>query len=388
VRAAAIRRLSEELALTLGTPEVTVRRAPEGLGIEFPRRDPHPVRFLETLAAAKPLPEATALLGLSEEGVPLLTKLSSPDVAHVLIAGTTGSGKSVLLRTIVASLVLSHSPDSLRVVCLDPKDRAFRLLVGMPHLLRPPLSKQGEISEVLRSLERLMEVRDKHREAHPRVVVLIDELADIIMTVDAADKPLTRLAQRGREAGIHLVAATQRPSAAILSGLMRANFPLRLVGRVVSAADARIAAGRYGTGAETLTGRGDFLAVYGGQIRRFQAAYAEGREMETLLADRRTGPTAEDLLPGVETEERADSSGRDIADLARRLAPWWAENGNEYGCKSGACRYLFGDDVRYAGYYAGLTDRVIKALESTTTSSSQASLVEPDADVKERVDLR
>ena len=120
----------------------------------------------------------------------------------------------------------------------------------------------------------------------PRIIVLIDELADLVRQGGAAVTDLlTRLLQRGREAGIHVVAATQRPSAAVLSGLMRANFPLRLVGRVVSADDARVASGRAGTNAHLLHGRGDFLALGGGEeLVRFQVAYIGEKALQQQLS--------------------------------------------------------------------------------------------------------
>jgi S-DNA-T family DNA segregation ATPase FtsK/SpoIIIE len=240
-----------------------------------------------------PIPVSTALLGLTADGVPLLARLSSPEVAHVLIAGTTGSGKSALLRTIAMSLALAHRSDVLRTLCIDPKRRTFQTLSRLPHLTRPPITEMPEAIEALHSLVRTMEIRDRRGETPdaeygtsvPRLIVLIDELADLIMQ---GGKPvaelLTRLLQRGREAGIHLVAATQRPSSAILSGLMRANFPLRLVGRVVSADDARVASGRAGTNAHLLNGRGDFLAISGGDLPlRFQVAYISDKELKQLF---------------------------------------------------------------------------------------------------------
>jgi S-DNA-T family DNA segregation ATPase FtsK/SpoIIIE len=212
-------------------------------------------------------------------------RLSSPEVAHLLVAGTTGSGKSVLLRTMATSLVLSQSPRTLRLLCLDPKGRTFRALQDVPHLTRPVVSEPVEAREALHSLLHTMELRDRRgelpademttasRTGVPRVLVFIDELADLIMAEgDAITEAITRLVQRGREAGIHLIAATQHPSAAILSSLMRANFPLRLVGRVASASDARVATGRGGTNAHQLQGRGDFLAVTGDHPIRFQVA--------------------------------------------------------------------------------------------------------------------
>jgi S-DNA-T family DNA segregation ATPase FtsK/SpoIIIE len=167
-------------------------------------------------------------------------------VAHILVAGTTGCGKSVLLRTLAASLILTQRPGAVSLLAIDPKGRTFPAGFACPHLLRPVITASAEASELLRSLVLLMKARDERRESQPLIVVLIDELADLVMSDAGVESALLRLTQRGREAGIHLVAATQRPSAAILSGLVRANFPLRLVGRVVSPEDAQIAAGQGG----------------------------------------------------------------------------------------------------------------------------------------------
>ena len=132
--------------------------------------------------------------------------------------------------------------------------------------------------------------RDAAARSLPRLVVAVDELADLLQT---GGKPvadaLTRLTQRGREAGIHVVAATQRPSAALVGGLMKANFPVRLVGSVVSPEDAKVAAGVAGSEAERLLGRGDFLLIAKGQMIRFQAAYAADDELATIVARIREG---------------------------------------------------------------------------------------------------
>lgn len=286
IRVSTIRRLREDLALALRVPSLQVDRGQEGLVLAFPHPDPHPVKLLDLLSEVLPLPPSAAVLGMTEEGVPLLIRLSSPDVAHVLIAGTTGSGKSSLLRTIALSLIVAHPPEDLQLMCIDPKGRVFPAFGEAPHLLRPPVREVAEAMEAFASLVRLMEVRDRRGEDHPRVVILLDELADLIFQGgDEVASPLTRLAQRGRQAGLHLVAATQRPSAAVLSGLLRANFPLRLVGRVASTNDALVAAGRGGTDAHLLEGRGDFLAVGGGTTPlRFQAAYVTEEEVREEIA--------------------------------------------------------------------------------------------------------
>jgi S-DNA-T family DNA segregation ATPase FtsK/SpoIIIE len=238
------------------------------------------------LRDAHDLPPVTALLGLAEDGTPLYIRLPSPDVAHVLVSGTTGSGKTALLRTMVLSIAMRHAlDDELALVLVDPKGgRAFGCLGGLPQLARPVVVSVDEAVEALRSLVRLMEKRDHAALSRPAVVVIIDELADLMMVGGAEpEQLLTRLVQRGREAGIHIVGATQKPSAAVIGGLIKSNFPVRLVGKVTSARDAQTAAGWPGTGAERLLGKGDFLAVATGSVYRFQAAYANDSQIAELV---------------------------------------------------------------------------------------------------------
>ncbi len=307
IRYAKIRRLADDLALALHVPTLRIDRSEKGVVLEFDHPNPRPVSLLKLLPQVMkdehghpdPLPDSTALLGLTEDGIPLLARLASPQVAHILVAGTTGSGKSVLLRAIALSLLMTYSADTLRMICLDPKGRTFRSFEGAPHLLRPPVNEMPEALEALRSLLRAMEVRDRRGKSAPCVAVLIDELADLIFTGgDDVTESLTRLVQRGREAGIHVVAATQRPSSAIMTGLMRANFPLRLVGKVVSASDARVASGRGGTDAHLLSGRGDFLAVGGGESEplRFQVAYVGEEEIRQEIV--KLQKSTRSALPG------------------------------------------------------------------------------------------
>jgi S-DNA-T family DNA segregation ATPase FtsK/SpoIIIE len=291
----AVKSLADDLALAMQAPNLTIQRGKEGIVLEFSNPNPTLVKLTTLLPEVMPLPSATALLGQTDAGMPLLARLSSPEVAHILVAGTTGSGKSALMRTIALSLAVGHRADTLRLMCLDPKGRTFAALIGTPHMARPPIQATAEALEALRSLVRVMELRDRRRETPdlspqgraPRIVVMIDELADLIMQGGAAlSDALTRLLQRGREAGIHIIAATQRPSSAVLNGLMRANFPLRLVGKVVSADDARVASGRAGTNAHLLTGRGDFLAVSGGDDPlRFQVAYISEKELQQYMGE-------------------------------------------------------------------------------------------------------
>jgi S-DNA-T family DNA segregation ATPase FtsK/SpoIIIE len=280
--------LTEEVALALGTPSARITRENGTLSLEIPRADSRFVSLAELnqrlendegLKHALSIP-GTAILGLDNEGVPLLLRLSSPDVAHCLIAGTTGSGKTELARTLVVSLVMHQKPRDVQIAIFDPKGHSFALLANTPHLLFPIVSNTQDTIDRLEYLLNEMERRDQTQVTRPRIVILIDELADILqMGGKTLDNLLTRIVQRGRSAGISVVACTQKPSAAAVGSLMRANFPVRMVGRVTSPNDALVAAGIGGTGAEKLAGRGDFLLIAGGQTLRFQAAQSNPRDL-------------------------------------------------------------------------------------------------------------
>lgn len=285
-----IKGLSEELAAALDTPDCRIARRGAAIDVEIPRDDPELVRLIPLLRRLKGevVPPATAVLGLADDGAPLLIRLPSPDVAHVLVAGTTGSGKTTLLETMIVSLVMMNRPDDLSLVLLDPKGRGFSVFDRLPHLARPVIRHVGEAKEALHSLLRLMERREEQGTGdRSHLVVVMDELADALMTGGCdVQEPLTRLLQRGRDAGIHIVGATQKPTASVLGSLVQANFPVRLVGRVASASDARVASGWSGTGAERLDGRGDFVAVAEGRVRRFQVAFVTRGEIQELTQSR------------------------------------------------------------------------------------------------------
>ena len=276
--------LTEEVALALGISSARLTRANGTLSIEVPRSDSRFITLAdldrrlqsdERLHRALASP-GTAILGIDNEGVPLLLRLSSPEVAHCLIAGTTGSGKTELARTMISSLVAHHRPRDIQLALFDPKGHGLAPFAALPHLLFPIVQEPEQALERFDWLVSEMERRDAERIERPRVVVVIDELADLMqMCGSELEALLTRLAQRGRSAGLSLIACTQKPAARVIGSLVKANFPVRLVGRVASTDDARVAAGIGGTGAEKLSGRGDFLLVASGQIIRFQAAQAK-----------------------------------------------------------------------------------------------------------------
>lgn len=413
IRFASIQRLKDDLALALKVRDLTVDRGKEGVILEFGNPNPQSVSLKALLAEVTPIPVTAALLGLTDAGVPLLVRLAAPEVAHILVSGTTGSGKTELLRTIAASLVLNHTPRLLQLLCIDPKARAFTAFADVGHLARPVITDVQTAIEALYSAVREMERRDAQqlRPDHdvPRIVILIDELTDLVMTGgEALIEQVVRLAQRGREAGIHLVAATQHPASAILGSLMKVNFPLRLVGKVASADDARVASGRAGTNAHLLNGRGDFLAIStGDQPIRFQAAYATAKTLDTLLAPARGMVTLDvtglrDWAAAhrgqsviVESEQRAtlcetpkplpmaaivsveDSVGEGAQIAIKHLRPVWAEMRETYldgdVNKSELCRVIWEGARGYNGYWQRSLDEAVTQLEkefSTSTSTS------------------
>lgn len=289
--------LSEELALRLGAPRVRVSRKGAAVQVDVPREDAQVVRLLNLCRRLKEMPKQTAILGLDESGIPLLLRLPSPEVAHVLVAGTTGSGKTALVRSMALSLAMHNRLGEVQMLFIDPKRNGFDPFIafddlggGLPHLLRPPVQEIHQAVFLLGEMVEEMVRRDRENISEPRVIIFIDELADLMeQGGKAMDRLMTRLTQRGRSAGIHIIACTQKPLAASIGSITRSNFPVRLVGSVASADDAKIAAGISGTGAEKLLGRGDFLLVAKGHVTRFQAAYVNDQEIRQIVGRMNVG---------------------------------------------------------------------------------------------------
>lgn len=210
-------------------------------------------------------PVYPAVLGVDNTGYPLIADLV--DAPHMLVAGTTGSGKSVLLNTIICGLLVRRTPARLRLVMIDPKRVELSQYKGIPHMERPPIKTAEEAVEVLEKLVAVMERRYQAMERRglknvkglelefPRVVVVVDEFADLMLTAKKKiETPIVRLAQLGRAAGIHLIIATQSPRKDVLTGLIKANVPTRIA---LTTADQResLVILDHG-GAEKLQGRG------------------------------------------------------------------------------------------------------------------------------------
>ncbi len=283
VRVAQIAGLRRDLALALSAERLRIEAPVPGrpyVGIEVPNMRTSMVRLrsiLETEAFYKVGSPLTIALGRDVSGLPVVADLGT--MPHLLIAGTTGSGKSVCIAAITACLVMNNTPDDLRIVMIDPKMVELVRFNGLPHMFGKVETDIQRILGVLRWVVAEMDRRYKlleemharnidsynrrarrHKVAEPlpRIVVLIDELADLMMTApDQTEPMLIRLAQLARATGIHLVVATQRPSTDVVTGLIKANFPARLSFAVASSVDSRVILDT--GGAESLLGHGDML---------------------------------------------------------------------------------------------------------------------------------
>jgi S-DNA-T family DNA segregation ATPase FtsK/SpoIIIE len=310
-----VKALTEEIALALDVPRVRVSRISGSLSVEVPLDDPQPIYLLNLLQDIPALPPVTAALGLSIEGDPYTLDFTSPEVTHVLVAGATGSGKTELMRSMLLSLALYNRQAHLQLALVDPKKRGFTPLDGLPHLLYPIATEAIDAETVFGHLVAEMERRDQEGvPATPRIVVAVDEVADLLMIGSKnIERYLIRIAQRGREAGIHLVLSTQKPSADAIPSALKANLPARLIGKVASGQDALVAAGVPGTNAELLMGVGDFLAVVGGRTVRFQAAYADATEIQLVHERLHTSEALEQNTttfgPAHDTREAPSPSG-------------------------------------------------------------------------------
>jgi S-DNA-T family DNA segregation ATPase FtsK/SpoIIIE len=381
VRLEKVRRLAEDLALALNVDICRVSRQAGSVAVEIPRTDPQPIRLLplqRRLRKEKALPFCTAALGLADNGAPLLVRLTSPQVAHLLVVGTTGSGKTSLVRTIIASLAMNHRRSQLNFVLIDPKRRAFGPLAGLPHLAHPVVVKPDQAGETLARLVKLMLERDQENISTPHLVVVIDEIADLFMTNPDARESFTRLAQRGREAGIHLVACTQKPTVTVMNSLAKANFPVRLVGQVTSPEEAKIATGYAGTKAELLRGPGQFLAVVGGQVTRFDAAYLDARSLAQVVAE--VGHQVEvgggcvmlpQLDPAAPERDRYATWVEMVEDMWPSLTK---KNGElKHGAKADIAHLIF--NIRStAGGYGVTVNEVLKRVRARQQGTSSVTL--------------
>lgn len=306
VRVTRVANLAQDLSLALATSRVRIQAPVPGtsyIGIEVPNKRPGIVSLrpvMESVQFYKVKSPLAIALGREVDGAPYATDLSK--MPHLLIGGTTGSGKSVCISSIATCLITNNSPDQLRLVLLDPKMVELIRFNGLPHLLGRVEVQLERIIGVLRWITREMdrryrlmeeaqarnlEIYNKGRRRSsrlPHIVVMIDELAELMTEhPDETEHLLTRLAQMARATGIHLVVATQRPSTDIITGLIKANFPARIAFAVPSSVDSRVIADT--TGAEDLIGRGDMLFQAPDAMApvRLQGCFVSDNEMDNIV---------------------------------------------------------------------------------------------------------
>ncbi len=310
VRVSQIANLNGDLALALSAKRLRIQAPVPGhsyVGVEVPNRQPsivalRPVLESETFHKYRKRPLALPL-GRDVSGDSFVTDLQT--MPHLLIAGTTGSGKSIMLAAMTTALIMNSMPDQLRLVLLDPKMVELSRFNGVPHLMGPVETELDRIIGVLRWATREMDRRYKllekeaarHLEAYnqalgkrrkdehlPYIVIIIDEIGDLMMQrPEETERTLTRLAQMARAVGIHLMVATQRPSVDVITGQIKANFPARISFAVASSVDSRVILDT--TGAESLMGRGDmlFLAPDASGPRRIQGCYVSDDEVSAVV---------------------------------------------------------------------------------------------------------
>ncbi len=336
----------KDLALALKTPYLRIEAPVPGealVGLEVPNPSPTkvPLRSVMSTSAFKKIASKGGLpiaLGQDATGNSVVTDLAA--LPHILIAGATGSGKSVCINSIIASVLLTKPPDQLRILMVDPKRVELTPFNGVPHLIAPVIVETDEVNPALRALMREMFHRYKQMEEIgarnisgynakskdriPYLVLIVDELADLMMIGGfEVEQNLVRLAQLGRATGIHLVLATQRPSVNVVTGLLKANIPTRVAFAVASQVDSRVILDTIG--AEKLLGKGDMLLLNhdSPKPRRVQGTLITDEEIEQLVDfwHNQKGPPLP-VIPIDEPWDEAEQEGADdkTLDQARELA--------------------------------------------------------------------
>ena len=328
VRVESIVALEKNLALSLSANAVRIQAPIPGesfVGVEIPNRHSAPLALrasFESDAWRKSSAELPLILGVDIAGRHVLLDLAR--APHALIAGATGSGKSVCISNLILSLLYRFRPDELELVLIDPKIVEFAIYRDLPHLIHPVVTEPKQAVQALKWLVREMERRyavlaEKSvrnlagynakavAEGFPKlpyIVLIIDELADLMMTAAAeVETPIARLAQMSRAVGIHTVLATQRPSVNVITGVIKANYPTRIAFQVSSQIDSRTILD--GKGAEALQGRGDMLYSPPGlgRIQRLQAPFVDDGEIEKIV-----GSLKAQLQPRYRVELRAEDA--------------------------------------------------------------------------------
>jgi len=351
VRVDTILNREKDIALALASPNLRFEAPVPGesvVGIEVPNAHPTAVTLHSVMQSAEwsKFKETAALpvpLGLGSGGDPVMADLSR--MPHTLVAGSTGSGKSVCMNAIITGLILTKTPLEVRLIMIDPKRVELTPYQGIPHLYHPVIVESDRAVIVLRSLvdemmgrfrqlenagvKNIASYNEKIAEKMPYLVILVDELADLMLTAAGdVERLLVRLAQLGRATGVHLVIATQRPSVDVVTGLIKANFPSRISFAVMSQIDSRTILDS--VGAEKLLGRGDmlYMPIDKPKPSRVQGAFLTDNEIEGIVSTWKDAnpPPLPELVVSFEDSSGADgsisnsSNGDSLFEQAANLA--------------------------------------------------------------------
>ena len=347
VRVSKLTNLADDLALSLAAFSVRIEQIPgkAAIGIEVPNKELESVQLREVLesdAFAAASSKLTVGLGKDISGQSIFADLAK--MPHLLVAGATGSGKSVCINTLITSILFKARPDEVKFILIDPKMVELSVYNGIPHLMVPVVTDSKKAASVLNWAVQEMEKRyakfaekgarnmETYNGAHPEdkmpsIVIIIDELADLMMVAphDVEDA-ICRLAQKARAAGIHLVLATQRPSVNVITGVIKANIPSRISFAVSSLVDSRTILDR--AGAEKLLGKGDmlFYPIGAAKPKRVQGAFVSDQEVEELIdfirAQEQEVETNEEIISFTEqAEQEAEEEKRDNRPRYDELLP-------------------------------------------------------------------
>lgn len=340
VKVSKILNLSDDLALALAARDIRIEAPIPGkslIGIEVPNQKIATVGYKELIQKTPPHPGKPLVIPLGKDVNGKVVTFDLTKMPHLLIAGATGSGKSVMINVIITSILLTTKPTEVRLMLIDPKRVELSVYNGVPHLLTPVVTEAKKAPSALGKVVSEMEDRyerfsaagvrnigeynqavaasdDPTMKKLPFIVVIVDELSDLMMVAgNEVETALVRLGQMARAAGIHVIIATQRPSVDVITGLIKANIPSRIAFAVSSGVDSRTILDS--NGAEKLLGRGDMLfAPMGGPATRIQGAYISSADVEAVvkaITDQVAPAYEENMTPEDITEEGSNANSED-----------------------------------------------------------------------------
>ena len=326
--------LSNDIALNLAAKDVRIEAPIPGkslIGIEIPNTVNELVTMKEVFVNDKDNSPLSVAIGIDVSGEAMFTRIDK--TPHLLIAGSTGSGKSVCVNTIITSILLKNKPDKVKLIMIDPKMVELSIYDGIPHLLTSvvtdPLKAADVLHKVARTRVRNIEGYNKIAEKDPDykelpyIVVIIDELADLMMVSSKeVEESIARIAQKARAAGIHMIIATQRPSVDVITGVIKTNIPSRIAFAVSSSIDSRTILDK--SGAETLLGKGDMLYLSADSSKpvRIQGAFLSDDEVEKVVDFVKSQSKAQydpNMTPSEVSSQSGDFSTEEVDPLYKEV---------------------------------------------------------------------